>query len=380
MVSKIDDVLVQTVSWREWDQHSSIWELLSQKSRPCSMFLKSIWVKTWLEVFGPLLNPNILIFRAAGQPVGICVLSLVKRKRFKLEFTEVHLNCSGELGYDTIYIEYNHLIRDPVFSKQVVDSFFDYLNLRRSTWDILNLRGLVDEELKQKAHKEFLILNETKVLGVYAKLDPKNNSSKVVLDNYSSNTRQQIRRSTRYYEQHYGACRLVVASSREQRQIALDAFKKLHLGRWAIDGSGGAMSALNNETFHRAIVQLDKLETGLELVQVYAGEQLLGVLYNVVVDNEVQFYQSGFEFDESSNDAKPGLVSHALAMQHYRDLGFEVYDFMAGDLRYKRSLGKFFREFVWVEFHQSNSLRLFAVKKLRSIKRRFSSFAKTAQT
>jgi CelD/BcsL family acetyltransferase involved in cellulose biosynthesis len=42
---------------------------------------------------------------------------------------------------------------------------------------------------------------------------------------------------------------------------------------------------------------------------------------------------------EADPRLKPGLVSHALCIQKHVDAGSDVYDFMAGEARYKASLG-----------------------------------------
>jgi CelD/BcsL family acetyltransferase involved in cellulose biosynthesis len=52
----------------------------------------------------------------------------------------------------------------------------------------------------------------------------------------------------------------------------------------------------------------------------------------------VYAYQTGFAYADDAR-LKPGLVSHYLCLQHHLQKGAKVYDFMAGDNRYKSNLG-----------------------------------------
>ena len=56
-------------------------------------------------------------------------------------------------------------------------------------------------------------------------------------------------------------------------------------------------------------------------------------------NGDVSVYQTGFLY-EADPRLKPGLVSHALCIQRHLDAATAVYDFMAGEARYKANLGK----------------------------------------
>jgi CelD/BcsL family acetyltransferase involved in cellulose biosynthesis len=73
------------------------------------------------------------------------------------------------------------------------------------------------------------------------------------------------------------------------------------------------------------------------MVEASAGGTSFGYLYNFVMDGVVYNYQSGFLY-ESDGRYKPGLVTHALAIQHNVDGGNQTYDLLMGDQRFKRSL------------------------------------------
>ena len=60
------------------------------------------------------------------------------------------------------------------------------------------------------------------------------------------------------------------------------------------------------------------------------GDRVAGYLYNFVHRGWVAAYQSGFDFGDDADRLRPGLVSHALAIEHYRRAGVRVYDFLGG--------------------------------------------------
>jgi CelD/BcsL family acetyltransferase involved in cellulose biosynthesis len=81
----------------------------------------------------------------------------------------------------------------------------------------------------------------------------------------------------------------------------------------------------------------------------------------------VYSYQSGFNYEED-NRLKPGLVSHRVAIEHCLAAGDAVYDFLAGDDRYKRSLGTHGGRLFWLTL-QERRLSFSLERRLRAAKR-----------
>jgi CelD/BcsL family acetyltransferase involved in cellulose biosynthesis len=89
------------------------------------------------------------------------------------------------------------------------------------------------------------------------------------------------------------------------------------------------------------------------VLNVTAGDTVIGVLLNFVHRGHVYAYQNGFTYSDDSR-LKPGLVSHALAVVHYRQQGCSAYHFMAGDGRYKTSLGLETEELSWLHVRDNS--------------------------
>jgi CelD/BcsL family acetyltransferase involved in cellulose biosynthesis len=66
---------------------------------------------------------------------------------------------------------------------------------------------------------------------------------------------------------------------------------------------------------------------------------------------------------------KVGLLCHVLSAARYAERGFRLYDLMAGDARYKRSLGQEHEMLFWIR-GQRNRVKLRAETAIVGIKRR----------
>jgi CelD/BcsL family acetyltransferase involved in cellulose biosynthesis len=107
---------------------------------------------------------------------------------------------------------------------------------------------------------------------------------------------------------------------------------------------------------------------------VTAGDQTLGILYNFLQHGKIYFFQSGISYGPDRR-LKPGLVTHACAIQHYLDLGFSQYDFMVGDAQYKKTLAKSSAPLAWVVFSRPTFKTSF-IQSLRQLKQRLKRNAK----
>jgi len=103
--------------------------------------------------------------------------------------------------------------------------------------------------------------------------------------------------------------------------------------------------------FHRRLIERRLAAGEVQLARVRAGDTTIGCLYNFVWQGNVLFYQSGLAY-ESNSKLKPGLVCHALAVEHAARAGHRSYDFLAGQSRYKQSLSTGARELVWARLQQ----------------------------
>ena len=104
------------------------------------------------------------------------------------------------------------------------------------------------------------------------------------------------------------------------------------------------------QTFIKTIINR-RFDAGeIQLLHILCGEETLGCIYNFVYQGVVYHYQNGFNYERFSNS--PGIVSLALAIPYNAAQGHKIFDFMAGDSEYKRSLSTDKKMMQWYVIQQ----------------------------
>lgn len=167
------------------------------------------------------------------------------------------------------------------------------------------------------------------------------------IDGLRRNTRHQLRRSNRVYEES-GPLQLHRAATVE---TALDFLGKLivmHDITWEGRGKPGAFATPAVRRFHHALITRGVPKGEVDLLRITAGPTLVGYLMNFNYNGQVSAYQSGFNYAAAGPHQKPGLTCHYLAIEVYRAAGAIGYDFLAGADRYKLSLANSQRWLHWL--------------------------------
>ncbi|MFT8245488.1 GNAT family N-acetyltransferase [Roseomonas sp. BN140053] len=308
------------------------WRALEEDAAP-SFFQSWTWVGCLAEERYP--DPVLLRATAGERLVG---LALFNRRRGRLSLAE-----NGHPGLDTPFIEHN----GPLVAghPSVVRR-----SLLRAAWQVRGMRRLrlsgVPAEVLRAAGGMPLRLQQRPVPVV--DLDAVRAAGGDYLGTLSANTRQQIRRSNRFYAAR-GPITVARAATAAEATDWLGALMDLHGAKWQRRGLAGAFAAPFPHRFHHALVLRAQAREELDLLRVRAGEEVVGYLYNFRHRGRVYAYQSGLAPVAAGSPAKPGLTSHALAIARALAGGERVYDFLAGDQRYKRSLANGSEALWWAE-------------------------------
>jgi CelD/BcsL family acetyltransferase involved in cellulose biosynthesis len=324
-----------------------VWCGLEALSRP-SYFLSWGWVETWLDALPASAPITLYVARRAGAPVAAFFLGARTQWRHHvLPSRGLHLNQVGDGAYDEICIEYNGMVHNgqpPAFT-EILDQLsgdWDELYLPALDADDALARGLVADH----AHLRLRIDGKTPSPMVdLAKVRDAGDYLKVL----GGNTRSQIRRSQKLYGAR-GKLVLEVAASLDQARSVFDELVALHRHAWRDRGESGAFLPFVHD-FHRRLIERRFTAGEIQLLRVRAGDTTVGCLYNFVSRGDVLFYQSGLAY-ETDGKLKPGLVCHALAIDHAARAGHRWYDFLAGQSRYKQSLATDARELVWLRLQK----------------------------
>ena len=328
-----------------WNRIRSDWNPLLASSGSKSAFMAEPWVSTWIEVFGPELKPECWLFEDAERlACGIVLVSLRRERVAGLSVMSAYLNATGE---GLLEAEHNAVVCRPGFFEGVVCALVT--TLLDAGVELLRLRGFCSADAQEigrqwpKGPRWGFRSND-----YFVDLSVVRQDGKPYLASLSRNTREKVRKSQRIYEASKGAldCTRIKRGS-SQYDAVFREMCDLHQARWVGRNRAGAFADPRVRDFHDRLSQISASD--LELVRITSGLQTVGVLYMLLHEGRVNFYQSGLCY-VSDGRCKPGLVAHVLAIQVYADAGHAEYDFLGGDpgeVRYKQSLSNAQRELAW---------------------------------
>ncbi|WP_439576697.1 GNAT family N-acetyltransferase [Elioraea sp.] len=315
-----------------------LWRGLEAEAGPIPPFRAWTWIGCLAEE--RYRDPWLVRAEAGGRIVG---LALFSRRRGRFCLAE-----SGDAVLDAPFIEHNAPLVAADAGPEVAAS------LMRAAWGAgarrLVLSG-VEEGLaaaaggvalrRQIRPAPFVALDRVRASG-----DP--------LAHLSANARGQLRRSLRRFAEA-GEVVLTRAGTEAEALAWLEALIALHQRSWQARGKPGAFADPFMRRFHRELVARALPRGEVDLLRLAAGPDVLGYLYNLRRDGHVCAYQSGFDPAAADPHRKPGLVAHLLAIGRAAGEGMAVYDFLAGEDRYKRSLATGSRDLVWTELVRPRS-------------------------
>lgn len=362
------------------------WCELEKKSAD-NFMLSWTWIGTWLKIaedyYGDeFLRKCYVIQGFSGEEVislAILVGKRDKRHGF-ISSQQLHLHRLGEDDFDIICQEYNGILTLKGREGDITEEFTRYM---LTSPQIQTLCGRWDELVVSSAEPQavdpFLISGLTRELksitsSYIVDLAAVRASEKPYLAGLSKNTRYQINRSVRLYNEK-GGVKLQFAKTPDE---AFDFFKEsadLHKARWEAKGQ---ISAYDNPIFmdfHKSLMKEAWDKGEVDVIRLSLGEEdqgemnYLGMLYNFIHHGEVYFYMSALRYEDNPK-LKPGLVVHSLAIEKYLKRKMNIYNFMAGDSQYKKSLGVK-KEYMMSYYFKRFKLSFVIEEKLKQLKQFF---------
>lgn len=322
-----------------------IWLDLERRAQG-SFFQSWAWTGCLAEI--RFSEPWLLTARRGDQVVALALFNRGSRGRFGTS-RPLLLGESGKPDLDTIFVEHNGLLLDRREGDELARSCWAALaaqdegGLRKARWILSG----VSQETQAVLSSDRSVHVTARRPAPYFNLSIAAPDMSVV-DQLSANTRQQLRRSLRAWEE-VGPLKLEIATTHDEADAFLDALKDLHQQYWGGRGKPGAFAEPFFARFHRALIRRPSDSQSVDLMRVSAGDQTVGYLYNFVNEGWVAAYQSGFDFGADADRLRPGLVCHLLAIEHYRRAGMRLYDFLGGEARYKRSFANAETELLWLD-------------------------------
>ncbi len=342
--------------------------LALEAASDASFFTSWSWIGSWLACLPPGKLPDLLSARSNGQLVGLALLGRHRARRHGFVYSRgIHLNASGDPVADAIAIEYNGFLVTRGNTSQVQQAMLDHVLTSLPDWDEFYLPGLSETPIgiEHTRGTQYRVEHKPAFQVELERVREKQGDYLAVL---SQQSRYQVRKSEKACAK-LGAISLHAASDLSQALVYLDGLKALHQPYWIARGKPGAFASEFANRFHHELVSRAWGRGEVQLLRITLGEQVLGYLYNFVHRGHVYNYQTGIDYSLLEGSVSPGLVCHARAVSYCAAQGLELYDFMAGDLRYKRAMSTRSSQISWGVL-QRDRLRFRAEDALRSVKRR----------
>ncbi len=338
------------------------WQRL-ENCNPMPFFLTWQWLSCWIKTY----LPDVIVVSATHQghvvAIGLFTSSLEIRYGL-IRARQLRLHQLGNIKMDQIWMEYNDFICDSRHKTDAVDACFKVLQRDEFDWDEIVLSMLpcsrAEYILSSKPLAHIGLRNSC--YGV--DLTRMRGSNPDYLQNLTANTRYQIRRSIRLYENKYGALQLSKAGTPGEAREFLHDAGKFHMARWPDSGFTNHYFV----EFHENLIRDSFATNSIDLLKLKAGDETIAVMYYQIVDKKVYFYLHGLKF-ESDGKLKPGLVAHTMATEYYMSQGMDHYDYLGGDSQYKVQLAQRTEDLVTVVI-QRPRLQFQLEKIARNIKRR----------
>ncbi len=336
-VSGVSDFAALGERWRDLEQRAE-----------CSFFQS--W--TWTGCLAAERFPAPVLVEATedGRTVA---LALYNRVRRRIGRGCLYLGESGNAALDCPYIEDNGVLTEAGRNAALTETCIRAV----AGSHVVVLSGVGEPTLQAIRRVAGMVCIEKTNESPFVDLSAMRRAGTDYLATRSANTRQQIRRSDRFFAAR-GTLTVKRAATIEAAHAMLDAMAVLHQASWTARGQPGSFAKPFFGRFHHALIEAAFPLGQIALTAVSSGDTIIGILYNFLFRGRVAAYQSGFDYPAAARHGKPGLTCHHAAIRDAFDQGFDSYDFLAGGDRYKHSLADRSTRRYWVTAGPAWSPRL----------------------
>jgi len=343
-------ITIELLPYSEQTEVARRWQELEKRTNNTGLTNSWIWVKTWLEHHGDIVQPIFAFGRYDDQIVGatVVVQTIYKRKSLSiLSIARIYIG-TGE------YTKYNRMLVVPEYEDSFALALIKTIK-SKLRWSELHLDGFAPEDAGA-------LLGAGKNAGLLFQVredkSPAFDFQKAIDDGYQDvisalgkNTRYNIRRSLRLFNEIYGQQTIEWAENADQAKSVLSELIDLNRRRWARLNQLGSFDQPYIISYYVALIDELKLwpQGSVIVFRVKAGEKTLGCIFHYVENEHLMFTKSGIaQFEDAK--LKPGLITHLACMEECkrRSLaetqrgkpGLAKYDFLSGEGsgQYKDSL------------------------------------------
>jgi CelD/BcsL family acetyltransferase involved in cellulose biosynthesis len=301
------------------------------------------WTSTWLEHLGATVEHQVVAGLHDGGPVAVALLTAgTDRRRGPVRIRALHVGTAGEPRPARVHVESNRLLCDPAWRPAFARGLLARL---RATprWDELQLDGFEADDADALLAAAPDLEARREVCRTVDLAAARAAHGGEVLPALPTATRSKIRWTAR----RLPGLELELAATPGQALEILEELVALHQARWTALGHPGAFADPRTLAFHRALVLRLLPRGSAVLARIATPQRTVGCVLAYVEHGRLLRWQAGFAPPEHPRQ-KPAMVSDWLLMEHGAQRGWDVFDHLAGDSRYKREMSTSSRELVWM--------------------------------
>ncbi|HEY4174398.1 MAG TPA: GNAT family N-acetyltransferase [Rhodopila sp.] len=322
-VSGVADFAELGHRWRELEQRADL------------SFFQS-W--TWVGCLAAERFPDPVLVEATEDGRTIA-LALFNRVRQRIGPAVLYLGENGSAELDCPYVEQNGVLTEAGREAELTELCLRAVARR---YDLV-LSGMGNATLPAVRRSAALVRVVRSQPSPFVDLAALRAAGGDYLAGRSANTRQQIRRSDR----SYGPIMVERADSVTASHTMLAEMAALHQAAWTAKDQPGSFARPFFGRFHRQLITAGMPRGEIALLKISCRGTVIGILYNFHFRGGMLAYQSGFTYSVETPQAKPGLTCHYHAIGLALNQGIDIYDFLAGSDRYKRSLADAAHGLIW---------------------------------
>lgn len=304
------------------------------------------WTETWLRHYGDRVPHRFALCQLEGRACAAALITSSRRHRAGLPAIRVlHVGTAGVPTGGGVFVEWNRLLTLPSVRDEAAGALMAQLR-RDGSWDELALDGFDPEHAQA-------FLRRGRWVSVRSERSPLTELGVIrdrgidILDALSAGVRRRLRQSLNAFSK----LDVEWATDTQQGLGILDEMAHLHDESWRRRGQAGAFANQTFSAFHRELVSRLLPSGRAILFRVSRAGRTVGCLYCLTEGRRVLFYQGGFtHFDD--NRLRAGLVTHIHCMRACLERGFDEYDFLVGEARYKDELSTDARQLVWASLRR----------------------------
>ena len=334
---------------------ANLWQEVESRVGTVGLSCSWAWTETWLRHYGDLIPHRFVL----GESDGHCAIALLTaglgKRRGPFPIRTLHLGTAGEPDAETVRVQHNRVLVSGQDRRQFLLGIVELADKIDLRWDEFRLDGFAGDEIAPLLEVPAIAVERQRCY--IADLDAIRTAGETVLGALRSEAAKKIRRSIRRLEEAHGPIRVDWAQNLDDARAIFEEMRSLHQARWEGIGEPGKFGDRRFDGFHRELIDRLFDAGGILLARVSAGGLTLGCDYSLIDGQRILGYQWGIAQLEDTR-LSPGLVTGVAVMQAALERGYGQYDWLSGDVLYKKQLSTTEGELIWARAPHGARIRV----------------------